>query len=53
MPLMTQLGFPTLLCHDLQTADDRIVGYRLRQGDAKRCVRPCCPYHSTNERHSS
>ncbi len=36
MPLMAQLGFPTLLCHRLDVADDRIVGYRLRQPDAKR-----------------
>ena len=35
MPLMAQLGYPTLLCHDLEVADDRIVGYRLRQPDAK------------------
>lgn len=35
MPLMAQLGHPTLLCHDLQITDDRIVGYQLRQSDAK------------------
>nr|WP_269779117.1 bifunctional phosphoserine phosphatase/homoserine phosphotransferase ThrH [Propioniciclava soli] len=35
MPLMAQLGHPTLLCHDLDVADDRIVGYRLRQRDQK------------------
>lgn len=35
MPLMAQLGYPTLLCHDLDVADDRIVGYRLRQHDPK------------------
>lgn len=35
MPLMAQLGHPTLLCHDLEIADDRIVGYRLRQSDQK------------------
>lgn len=35
MPLMAQLGYPTLLCHDLEIADDRIVGYRLRQIDQK------------------
>lgn len=35
MPLMAQLGFPTLFCHDLEVADDRIVGYRLRQADSK------------------
>ena len=40
MPLMAQLGHPTLLCHDLVVEDDRIVGYRLRQQNAKaQCVR--------------
>jgi phosphoserine/homoserine phosphotransferase len=36
-PLMRQLGWPTLFCHDLITDDSgRIVGYQLRQPDAKR-----------------
>lgn len=35
-PLMAQLGWPTLLCHRLVVADDRIVGYTLRQVDQKR-----------------
>jgi len=36
-PLMRQLGWPTLFCHDLITdAAGRIVDYRLRQSDAKR-----------------
>ena len=36
-PLMKQLGWPTLFCHDLVTNDaGRIVDYRLRQDDAKR-----------------
>lgn len=35
MPLMAQLGHPTLLCHDLEIAEDRIVAYRLRQSDQK------------------
>jgi len=35
MPLMAQLGHPTLLCHNLRVADDRIVGYALRQSDQK------------------
>jgi phosphoserine/homoserine phosphotransferase len=35
-PLMRQLGWPTLFCHHLDIVDDRIVGYRLRQTDAKR-----------------
>jgi phosphoserine / homoserine phosphotransferase len=38
MPLMAQLGHPTLLCHRLEVANDRIVGYRLRQPDSKRQV---------------
>lgn len=35
MPLMAQLGYPTLFCHNLEVADDRIVGYRLRLPDQK------------------
>lgn len=35
MPLMKQLGYPTLLCHNLEIADDRIVGYQLRMKDQK------------------
>lgn len=35
-PLMRQLGMPTLLCHRLLVADDRITGYRLRMADQKR-----------------
>ena len=37
MPLMAQLGRPMLLCHRLDVQDDRIVGYRIRQPDPKRC----------------
>lgn len=37
-PLMRQLGWPTVLCHRLVVADDRIVDYRLRQPDQKRCA---------------
>ena len=37
-PLMVQLGMPTILCHRLVVDDDRIVGYRLRQPDQKRCA---------------
>ena len=36
MPLMAKLGFPLLLCHQLEVDDDRITGYRLRQEDPKR-----------------
>lgn len=35
-PFMRQLGMPTILCHSLVVADDRIVDYRLRQQDQKR-----------------
>ena len=35
-PLMRQLGYPTLMCHRLIVADDRITGYRLRMPDQKR-----------------
>jgi len=35
-PLMAQLDRPTILCHDLEVVDDRIVGYRLRMADQKR-----------------
>ena len=34
-PLMAQLGWPAIWCHRLTVADDRIVGYRLRQQDQK------------------
>jgi phosphoserine / homoserine phosphotransferase len=37
-PLMRHLGMPTIMCHRLQVEDDRIVGYRLRQPDQKRCA---------------
>ena len=36
MPLMAQLDYPLLLCHRLEVAEDRIIGYRLRQNDPKR-----------------
>ena len=35
-PLIRQLGWPTLFCHRLVVADDRITGYRLRMADQKR-----------------
>ncbi|MGI9288219.1 MAG: bifunctional phosphoserine phosphatase/homoserine phosphotransferase ThrH, partial [Pseudomonadales bacterium] len=38
-PLMRQLGWPTLLCHRLEIADDgRVTDYHLRQKDPKRCA---------------
>ena len=36
MPLMAQLGYPSLFCHKLAIRDDHIVDYRLRQKDQKR-----------------
>jgi phosphoserine/homoserine phosphotransferase len=33
---MRHLGMPTILCHQLVVADDRIVDYRLRMADQKR-----------------
>ena len=35
-PLMAQLQWPTIFCHNLRVDDDRIVGYRLRMTDQKR-----------------
>lgn len=35
-PLMRQLDWPTLLCHQLVVEGDRVVDYRLRQPDQKR-----------------
>lgn len=37
-PLMAQLGWPTILCHRLEVADDRITGYRLRMPDPKQAA---------------
>ena len=37
-PLMGFLGWPTLLCHRLEIEQSRIIGYRLRQEDPKRCA---------------
>jgi phosphoserine/homoserine phosphotransferase len=34
-PLLRQLGWPTLLCHRLIVANDRITGYQLRIPDQK------------------
>lgn len=37
LPLMQQLGYPTLLCHRLEAnAEGQIVAYHLRQKDPKR-----------------
>jgi phosphoserine/homoserine phosphotransferase len=38
-PLMRQLNWPTLFCHELETAaDGTITGYRLRMADHKRAA---------------
>jgi len=38
-PLMAQLGFPTLFCHDLAiAADGRVTDYRIRLADQKRAA---------------
>jgi phosphoserine/homoserine phosphotransferase len=38
MPLMRQLDWPTLFCHQLAIDGDRITDYRLRQPDQKRAA---------------
>lgn len=35
-PLIRHLGMPTILCHRMIVADDRITGYELRMPDQKR-----------------
>ena len=35
-PFMRQLGWPTIMCHQLIVDGDRIAGYQLRQQDQKR-----------------
>jgi phosphoserine/homoserine phosphotransferase len=47
-PLMARLGMPTVFCHRLVVADDRIVDYRLRQPDQKR--RAVEAFHALNYR---
>jgi phosphoserine / homoserine phosphotransferase len=37
-PLIRQLEWPTVLCHTLEIVDDRVVHYRLRMPDQKRCA---------------
>ncbi|MEM9620406.1 MAG: bifunctional phosphoserine phosphatase/homoserine phosphotransferase ThrH [Pseudomonadota bacterium] len=36
-PLMRKLNQPLLLCHKLEIENDRIVDYKIRQPDPKRC----------------
>ena len=46
-PLMRQLGFPTLLCHRLETTEKgEVVNYKLRQKDPKR--QSVKAFHSLN-----
>jgi phosphoserine/homoserine phosphotransferase len=35
-PFMRQLGWPTIMCHQLLVDGDTVVGYQLRQQDQKR-----------------
>jgi phosphoserine/homoserine phosphotransferase len=35
-PFMRQLGWPTIMCHQLLVDGDEIIGYQLRQHDQKR-----------------
>jgi phosphoserine/homoserine phosphotransferase len=37
-PLMKQLGYPTIFCHNLTTVSGMVTGYNLRQKDSKRMV---------------
>ncbi|HPE74274.1 MAG TPA: bifunctional phosphoserine phosphatase/homoserine phosphotransferase ThrH, partial [Candidatus Competibacter sp.] len=48
VPLMRQLGWPTLFCHRLEVVDDRVVNYVLRQADGKR--RAVHAFHSLDFR---
>lgn len=37
-PLLEQLEWPTLLCHQLEVVQDRVVNYRLRIANQKQCA---------------
>lgn len=37
-PIMKNLGYPTLFCHNLEVKRDKIIGYKLRQKNQKRCA---------------
>ncbi|GHV10769.1 phosphoserine phosphatase ThrH [Fibrobacterales bacterium] len=37
-PIMKNLGYPTLFCHNLEVKDDRITGYKLRQQNQKQAA---------------
>ena len=47
-PLMAQLGWPTIMCHQLIVENDTITGYSLRQPDQKRLAVEA--FHSLNYR---
>jgi len=47
-PFMRQLDWPTIMCHQLLTDGDEIVGYELRQQDQKR--KAVDAFHSLNFR---
>ena len=48
-PLMEQLAWPTIFCHDLEIdAEGRVANYRLRQPDQKR--KSVAAFHSLNYR---
>ena len=48
-PLMEQLAWPTIFCHDLEIdAEGRVAKYRLRQPDQKR--KSVAAFHSLNYR---
>jgi len=34
-PIMKNLGYPTLFCHNLQIKDNKIIGYKLRMKNQK------------------
>jgi len=34
-PIMKKLGYPMLLCHNLEIKNDKIIGYKLRQKNQK------------------
>jgi len=37
-PIMKKLGYPTLFCHNLRIEDNRIIGYKLRMQNQKKCA---------------
>ncbi len=47
-PLMAQLGWPTVFCHQLLVDGDRIADYQLRQPNQKQCAVEA--FHSLNYR---